>query len=166
VIVDVEISGTRRQVELIRTKEGWRAMLDGRELTIDLAQVSQWRSLLVGHSSHEVAIDARGRGELVVHVDGVAVPVAVIDPRAAFGRRDHDRGAGGGPKTIVAPMPGRVVKILVKPGDEVAARQGLVVVEAMKMENELRAPRDGRVAEIRVAEGASVEANAILVVIE
>jgi biotin carboxyl carrier protein len=62
-------------------------------------------------------------------------------------------------------MPGRVVKVLVKPGDQVVARQGLVVVEAMKMENELRAPGPGTVAEVRASEGASVEANAVLVVL-
>jgi len=67
--------------------------------------------------------------------------------------------------SIVAPMPGRVVKVLVAPGDAVVARQGLVVVEAMKMENELRAPRAGTVADVRVREGAPVEANVVLVVI-
>jgi biotin carboxyl carrier protein len=70
-----------------------------------------------------------------------------------------------GPRRIVAPMPGRVVKVLVKPGDTVDARQGLVVVEAMKMENELRAPGAGTVTEVKVTEGASVEANSVLVVI-
>jgi biotin carboxyl carrier protein len=63
-------------------------------------------------------------------------------------------------------MAGKVIKVLVKPGDTVAARQGVVVVEAMKMENELRSPRDGMVAEVKVAEGASVDAGAVLVVIE
>jgi biotin carboxyl carrier protein len=62
-------------------------------------------------------------------------------------------------------MPGRIVKVLVKPGEAVAARQGLVVVEAMKMENELRAPGPGTVTDVKVTEGASVEANAVLVVI-
>ena len=76
-----------------------------------------------------------------------------------------DRGAGAGPRMIVAPMPGRIVKVLVKPGQSVSARQPLLVVEAMKMENELRAPRGGTVAEVRVAEGSSVEANAVLVVL-
>jgi biotin carboxyl carrier protein len=63
-------------------------------------------------------------------------------------------------------MPGRVVRVLVAPGDEVAARQGVVVVEAMKMENELRAPRGGRVKDVTVSAGTSVEAGRILVVIE
>jgi biotin carboxyl carrier protein len=67
---------------------------------------------------------------------------------------------------VIAPMPGRIVKVLVKAGDRVARGQGLVVVEAMKMENELRAPREGTVAAVRVSEGMSVEASAVLVVVE
>jgi biotin carboxyl carrier protein len=63
-------------------------------------------------------------------------------------------------------MPGRIARVLVNAGDTVAARQGLVVVEAMKMENELRSPRAGTVSEVRVAAGALVEANAVLIVIE
>jgi biotin carboxyl carrier protein len=63
-------------------------------------------------------------------------------------------------------MPGKVVKVLVQPGNQVAARQGIVIVEAMKMENELRAPRAGTVSEVKVLEGSSVEAGAILVIIE
>ena len=65
-----------------------------------------------------------------------------------------------------APMPGRVLRVLVNAGDPVTARQGVVVVEAMKMENELVSPRDGRVREIHVTEGVSVEAGRLLVVIE
>ena len=63
-------------------------------------------------------------------------------------------------------MPGRIAKLLVKAGDVVAARQGLVVVEAMKMENELRSPRAGTVTEVRAIEGALVDANAVLIVVE
>ena len=63
-------------------------------------------------------------------------------------------------------MPGRAVRVLVSVGDHVRARQGVIVVEAMKMENELRAPRDGIVKDVRVAAGAAVEAGAVLVVIE
>jgi biotin carboxyl carrier protein len=67
---------------------------------------------------------------------------------------------------VLAPMAGRIARVLVKAGDAVTARQGLVVVEAMKMENELRAPRAGIVTDVRAAEGALVEANAVLVIIE
>jgi biotin carboxyl carrier protein len=67
---------------------------------------------------------------------------------------------------VLAPMPGRVVRVLVAPGDEVAAKQGVVVVEAMKMENELRSPKAGRVKEVMVTPGTSVDAGRVLVVIE
>jgi biotin carboxyl carrier protein len=71
-----------------------------------------------------------------------------------------------GPRSIVSPMPGRIVKVLVRAGETVAAQQGLIVVEAMKMENELRAPRAGRVTSVKVGEGTSVERGAVLIVME
>ena len=117
--------------------------------------------MLLDGRSYEVALEAHD-GAGVAYVNGIAVPVT-LPARARFGRSGGD--AGNGSKRIVAPMPGRVIKVLVKPGDEVAARQPLVVVEAMKMENELRASGAGTVAEVKVVEGASVEANALLVVI-
>ena len=82
-------------------------------------------------------------------VDGRTIPVQ-IRPAGAFGRQNETAPAraGAGPQRVVSPMPGKVVRVLVKAGDEVKARQGLVVVEAMKMENELRAARDGRVREV------------------
>jgi biotin carboxyl carrier protein len=85
------------------------------------------------------------------------------------GRRSaHAEGAlhGHGQATIVAPMPGRVVRVLAAAGDDVEARQPVIVVEAMKMENELRAPRAGRIKEIVVTPGTSVEAGRVLAVIE
>jgi biotin carboxyl carrier protein len=119
--------------------------------------------------SHEISFEPRAGGEQVVHVDGTPVPVTVVDPRALARRRGRHGGAhgeAGAPLVIVAPMPGRIVKVLVKPGDTVAARQGVIVVEAMKMENELRAVRPGTVTAVRVSEGMSVDAQAILVVLE
>jgi biotin carboxyl carrier protein len=102
-------------------------------------------------------------GELLVGLEGRTISVTVNGRRSAHA----EAGAHGhGQVTIAAPMPGRVVRVLVEAGDEVAARQGVVVVEAMKMENELRAPRAGRVKEVSVAAGTSVEAGRILAVIE
>jgi biotin carboxyl carrier protein len=163
--VDVEVGGRRRRLEAARTGRGWRVSIDGKPFDVDAVRVGDRWSLLIDRTSHDVGIDDREGGELIVHVDGTAVPVTVVDPRGSWARRDDDKSNGDGPRHIVAPMPGRVVKILVAAGDEVVARQGVVVVEAMKMENELRAPRDGRVAEVRVVEGALVDANAVLVVI-
>ena len=152
-------------------------------MSIDLAPVGDRWSMLVRRieeggppasgtdqklprgESFEIAIERQGRGGHIVHVDGRIVPVTLVAP----GRGRSGSGAttekAAGPIQIVSPMPGRIVKVLVRPGDVVAARQGLLVVEAMKMENELRAPRAGTVAEVRVSEGAPVEANVVLAVI-
>jgi biotin carboxyl carrier protein len=165
----VEIGGRERRVEVNRAEGGRDVSIDGRPLQVDVAEVGGWVSLLVGpgKSSYRVAIDDRGDGELIVHVNGIAIPATVRDPRVAWRARGHEAAtATDGRADVRAPMPGRVVKLLVKAGDVVTARQGLVVVEAMKMENELRAPKDGRVADIRVKEGMSVEANAVLITVE
>jgi biotin carboxyl carrier protein len=111
-------------------------------------------------STAAVTLGSSGDGEAVVA--GHAVPVALANRRR---RARAILGAGNGDQRIVAPMPGKVVKVLVAVGDSVEARQGLVVVEAMKMENELTATRAGTVAEIAVSEGTSVEAGRLLVVI-
>ena len=112
----------------------------------------------------DVAAVERVAGEWFVQLPHIDV-TAVVDRR-----RHESAGAGAtattGVQRVTAPMPGRVVRILVKAGDEVAVRQGLVVVEAMKMENELSSPKAGRVKEVAVAEGTSVEAGRLLVVIE
>jgi multidrug efflux pump subunit AcrA (membrane-fusion protein) len=102
-------------------------------------------------------------GELLVGLGGRTISVTVNGRRSA-----HAEAAthGHGQINIVAPMPGRVVRVLVAAGDQVEARQGVVVVEAMKMENELRAPRAGRVREVSVAPGTPVEAGRVLAVIE
>jgi biotin carboxyl carrier protein len=125
----------------------------------------------VSLKSYEIAFEAAPGGEVVVHVNGIAVPLTVVEQRGSSKRRATVLRGGGaagsdtGPRAVVAPMPGRIVKVLVQPGEAVQARQGLVVVEAMKMENEVRAPHAGIVADVRVREGSSVEANAVLVVL-
>jgi biotin carboxyl carrier protein len=124
--------------------------------------------------SYEVTVGPLSDGALapsavegmMVHVDGVPIAVSITPARAAWGGPVKGVAAAEGPQRVTSPMPGKIVKLLVKPGDKVAARQGLVVVEAMKMENELRARAAGTVTEVRVTEGSSVEAGAILVVLE
>ena len=176
--VDIELDGTRRRVDLRRSGDEWVALIDSREVTVSVVEVGGlarrgecgW-SMLIGTASYEIAFDPAPGGELIVHVNGVAVPLTVIEsgppkPWAKAARRGRvDGGSGAALRTVVTPMAGRIVRVLVKPEEAVAARQPLVVVEAMKMENELRAPRAGTVAEVRVVEGASVEANAVLVVL-
>jgi biotin carboxyl carrier protein len=137
-----------------------------RTLTVDARPTNLGLSLLFAETgrSIDLAVTPRGNGEQFVQMPHVGVSVVVE------GRRARRGGAGEatstGEQRVVAPMPGRVVRVLVKPGDEVAARQGLVVVEAMKMENELTTARAGRVRDVGVAEGQSVQAGQLLVIIE
>lgn len=118
------------------------------------------------HSVDAALAAHKTAGDFDVHVAGRTIPVQVR-LAGGFGRQKKTGPAAGtGPQRITAPMPGKIVRVLVKPGDEVKARQGLVVVEAMKMENELRAARDGRVRDVSVVEGQSVDAGALLLVVE
>jgi len=167
---DVELGGRIRRVA-IEPAAGtrFRVTIDGELHLVDAVRVGAFGlSLLVdgdgGSGSHAEVVPG-GPGESQVWLDG-RLATASVDGRRA---RRGPAGASGrtdGVQSIVAPMPGRVVRILVGSGDEVAARQPLVVVEAMKMENELRSPRAGRVTEVAVSEGASVEAGRVLIVVE
>ena len=116
-----------------------------------------------GKSTDFQIVPGARAGELLVGLQGRTINVTINGRRSA-----HAEGGahGDGQISILAPMAGRVVRVLVNAGDEVAARQPVVVVEAMKMENELRAPRAGRVKEVSVTAGTSVEAGRILAVIE
>jgi biotin carboxyl carrier protein len=119
--------------------------------------------------SRVVVIDGRvyrvtrgARGEMLVN--GVATLIEVFDPRDLRARPAPM--ASGGRSEISAPMPGKVVRVLVSQGDSVEAGQGLVVVEAMKMQNEMKSPKAGRVAEVRAQPGAAVLAGETLMVVE
>ena len=168
---DLEIHGRSRQVSVMREGERLVVLVDGRRWVVDSARVDpNTLSLLVQDGdrrrSYEVAVaSSRAGGELRVHVGSAAVTVGV-DGRRGIRRKDDDVPTQAGPLEVRASMPGRVVTILVKRGDVVRAGQGVVVIEAMKMENELRAARGGTVVEVRALEAASVEAGALLVVIE
>jgi biotin carboxyl carrier protein len=167
-----EIAERERTVEVQRLPHGYRVLVDGREHTVDAVRVAgdTW-SLLVRdargtlRSVEAVVQPQNGNGGLDVFIAGHRIEVG---QRSGLGRRARGAvGASGtGPQRVIAPMPGKVVRVLVKPGDEVQPRQGLVVVEAMKMENELRAARSGQVRDVFVTEGQSVEAGTALVVVE
>jgi biotin carboxyl carrier protein len=162
VLFDATADGRTLRVEVHASGDRFEVLVDGRPLAIDAAfEGAHFASLLVGGESHEVALERTDAGYRV-HVRGSAVDVALQEARG--GARPPGRAAGG-PFRLVSPMPGRVVRVLAAAGDEVAAGQGLVVVEAMKMENELGAPRAGRVSELTVREGQAVDAGATLAVI-
>ena len=168
---EVEINGRLRQVTVHRVDGRFVVAIDRREWVIDAARIDvhTWSLLIdedVRTCSHEVTLAADpGSGALNVRADGA--PVAVfVNGRRRLGRKAEGAQAGGsGPLRIVAPMPGKIVRVLVRTGEAVRAGQPLIVIEAMKMENELRAAGAGTVAEIQVADGQSVEAGALLAVV-
>lgn len=122
-------------------------------------------TMLVDSDSYGVEFEENG-DEVGVLVRGQVTRVDVADERRLRLRAGTAGFTAEGKQVINAPMPGKVVKVLVKVGDEVKQGQGLVVVEAMKMENELKSPKDGKVVELFAKEGTAVENNAKLVVVE
>lgn len=165
---EIEINGRPRTVAVEKSAGGtYRVSLDGETHEIDAARVGTWGLSLLHREtglSRDVQVTPASAGGLLVSIDGRTIAATVNGRRSRRG--GADAGAADGEQTITAPMPGRVVRVLVAPGDDVAARQGVVVVEAMKMENELRSPKAGRVREVNVAPGDSVEAGRVLLVVE
>ena len=168
---DLDIGGRVRRVRVERQDGHYQVAVDDRIFLVDLRAVNrETLSLLVQDGDGSVrSVDASvqprsGSSTLDVSVSGQTLPATLL---TRFGARAAEGGApGSGPQQVLAPMPGKVVRVLVAPGDAVEPRQGLVVIEAMKMENELRAARAGRVKTVRAAEGQSVEAGALLVIVE
>jgi biotin carboxyl carrier protein len=168
---DLDIGGRLRRLRIERRNGHYQVAVDDRVFAVDPCPVGRdtW-SLLVQEGdgpvrSVDATIAARpGSAALEVTLGGRTLPATLAN---RLGTRAGEGGASaGGPQQVTAPMPGKVVRVLVAPGDAVAPRQGLVVIEAMKMENELRASGVGRVKTVRVAEGQSVEAGALLVIVE
>ena len=167
---EIDVDGRTRTVAVDKATAGrFTVLMDGHAREIDVVRAGLHGLSILTHSddrSYDVQVTPSGaRGELLVTIGGRVVPVFVNARQT--GRRGADHAGGGdGEQAVTAPMPGRVVRVLVSAGDEVAARQGVVIVEAMKMENELRSPKAGRVKEVSVTPGTSVEAGRVLLVIE
>ncbi|HEX6560226.1 MAG TPA: biotin/lipoyl-containing protein [Longimicrobiales bacterium] len=147
--------------------DGDRVSIDGERIEASLIEVAGTpvRRLSMGGASHRVvarAGDARGAWDL--HLDGQRLAADVVDERTRAIRAMTNRaGVASGPKPVRAPMPGMIVRVEVKPGDHVRAGQGVAVIEAMKMENELKAEVAGVVAKVAVAAGTAVEKGAMLI---
>jgi biotin carboxyl carrier protein len=167
---EIDLNGRGYPVTIEPAGPGrYRVTVDGHSRVVHAARVGEFGLSFIADGGSGVSRDVQvapgpARGELLVNLSGRTVGVTVNGRRS--GRGADGSGHAHGVQSVVAPMPGRVVRVMVGPGDEVAARQGIVVVEAMKMENELRSPKAGKVKEVTVAAGASVEAGRVLVVIE
>jgi biotin carboxyl carrier protein len=164
-IYDVTIEGKSRKLDVRHESGHWHCQLDGHAFEIDAVLVRpDVLSILIGGKAYEVK---RERDPIWTHlwVGSARYAVEVSDPRSL---RSRKTGAAGetGPKKLIAPMPGKVVRVLAVEKTEVEAGQGVVVMEAMKMQNEIKSPKKGTVQKILAAEGASVSAGDVLAIVE
>jgi biotin carboxyl carrier protein len=160
--LDAIADGQTIRVEVRRTDDGYTVSLDGEVFAVDLVETGDhFASLIVEGHCHEIGIEKRTDGYRV-HLADDTVTVELTE--AARGAPHRPRRPAG-PTRLTAPMPGRVVRVLAEKGRDVEPGDGLVVIEAMKMENELKAPCKGRVDEVAVREGQAVEAGALLLVV-
>ena len=161
---DVAIDGKRYCLELDRSDGRWSCRIDGRAIEVDavLARPNVL-SLRIGNQAYEVKCE-RVAGDWHLWVGSERFAAEVRDPRSLRGRAravdDH------GPKKLTAPMPGKIVRVLVSEGVEVDAGAGVLVVEAMKMQNEIKSPKKGTIQKILVCEGAAVNAGVVLAIVE
>ncbi len=160
--------------------------LDGQWIEMDFAYADGSAQLTFGGALHEAQVSETGRGMFTIIinnrvyrcaveksstgateivVNGIRIPVTVRDKKHLRGQAGAGADASGR-ANLSSPMPGKVVRVMLSAGDEVAAHQGVLVVEAMKMQNEVQSPKAGRVAEIKVVEGQTVNAGETLAVIE
>ena len=155
-------SEKKRVIELERDAAGWHVTLDGRPVAVDAVEIApDTLSILLEGQSFEISVTPSPDGKLKLQTGSQEFTAEVIDPRAWSGRR-HGHVEAEGRQQIVAPMPGKVVRLLVKAGDQVEAGQGLLVVEAMKMQNEIRSPKSGTVERVLAREGQPVNAGETL----
>jgi biotin carboxyl carrier protein len=164
---DIFINGARRSVTFTEPGDEpsrMTALIDGRSVEADAARISPgvYSILLQGHSV-EVTVE-EAAGSLLVYAAGREFRVEITDPRSWRRKR------GGsieleGQQQVAAPMPGKIVSVLVAPGQKVEAGQGLLVIEAMKMQNEIRSPKSGVLEKLLAREGQTVGAGEIVAIV-
>jgi biotin carboxyl carrier protein len=163
---EVLLAGRTRAVELSCADDGWKISLDGAELEGSVAEVApNTFSVLLNGGSYQIRVAPRADGTLTLHTGLAEYRAEVSDPRVWRGRR-HGALKVEGRQQITAPMPGKVVRVLVSEGEAVEAGQGLLVVEAMKMQNEIRSPKSGKVEKLFANENQAVNAGDVLAWVE
>lgn len=163
-LYDVTIDGKKHRLELNRDEGRWSCLLDSQPVEIDpILARPDILSLRVGNLAYEIKSERVGE-DLHLWVGSTRFAADVRDPRSLHGRTRT--GDDHGPRKITAPMPGKVVRLIAHEGDEVEAGAGIAVVEAMKMQNEIKTPKKGRVVKIQVGEGAAVNAGDVLAIVE
>jgi biotin carboxyl carrier protein len=163
---EVLIEGNPQQVEMERTEKGFDCIVDGETFSLDVVMTARdVLSILHNGRHYEAKREYSLLGETYIIVGSERFATEVRDPRSL---RSHRAAAGAeaGPVKIIAPMSGIVIRLLVSKGDEVEAGQGLAVVEAMKMQNEIVSTKKGKVTRIAVKEAATVNAGELLAIVE
>jgi biotin carboxyl carrier protein len=165
-VYDVLIDEKSHRLELQRTKnEEWQCLLDGREIKIDAVLPRRdVLSILVGGKAYEIKRE-RTATDTHLWVGSTRYSVELRDPRSLRNRR-AGIGDDKGPRKLIASMPGKVVRVLLRENASVEAGQGVLVVEAMKMQNEIKSPKHGIIQRIVAAEGATVSAGDVLAIVE
>ncbi len=162
------VTGKDHQISLQRCEAFVLAEVDGRQYKLELRDLGDSEYLLIdGNTVYNCRVENSSNhpDDIEVSLRGVSYPVKLTDPkrlRSAQSGAEHDKGSA----RIVAPMPGKVVRVLVEAGTEVEAGAGILVVEAMKMQNEMKAPKAGHVVSIHSQVGSTVNAGDVLAVIE
>ncbi|MFZ0286329.1 MAG: biotin/lipoyl-containing protein [Terriglobales bacterium] len=160
----VQIDGKSYRLELERTDAGWRCRLDGREIPVDAVLARRdVLSVLIEGKAYEIKRE-RTATDLHLWVGGVRYATELRDPRSLRSRKG---GAGDdtGPRKLIAPMPGKVIRVLLPEQSQVEAGQGILVMEAMKMQNEIKSPRKGTIQKILATEGSNVNAGEVLAIV-
>lgn len=153
-------------VELKRNGDSSSVEIDGQPVDADAVQIApNVVSVMLAGQSFELHISRSADGTMKLRCGAHEYTADIIDPRAWRGRK-HGAVEVEGRQEILAPMPGKVVRVLAKLGDAVEAGQGLLVVEAMKMQNEIRSPKSGKVERLHVKEGQNVNAGEVLAWVE
>jgi biotin carboxyl carrier protein len=163
-LYDVNINGKNYRLELNPVDGRWSYRVDSKTVEVDAVPIRpNVLSLRIGNTAYEVRSE-RIANDWYLWVGNTRFAAEVRDPRSLRGRSRAQEERG--PRKIVAPMPGKVVRVLVREGDEVELGAGMAVVEAMKMQNEIKSPKKGKVQKVLVSEGAAVNAADVLAIVE
>jgi biotin carboxyl carrier protein len=163
-LYNVTIDGKSYRLELNHAEGRWSCRLDDRELQVDaILARPDVLSLRIGNMAYEIKLE-RVANDLYLWVGSERFPAEVRDPRSLRGRTRA--GDDRGPRKIIAPMPGKVVRLMVRERSEVEAGAGVAVVEAMKMQNEIKSPKKGTIQKVLVSEGTTLNAGDVLAIVE
>jgi biotin carboxyl carrier protein len=158
------IDGKNYRLQLERAEAGWQCRINDRELEVNAVLTRRnVLSLLIGGKAYEVKLESTS-SDLHIWVGSDRYQAELRDPRSLRSRRDG-AASDKGPQKLVASMPGKVVRVLVREKMEVKAGQGIVVVEAMKMQNEIKSPKDGIVEKLLALPGDNVNAGDVLAIV-